>query len=132
MLNKSGLFAVSDMDAERILEDGARNDWRIFRLPAGIATKEEFFGRVGDVLPLDPVLQGNHSWDALEDSLWAGLDALQELKIIIVWPNSARMKMSAPEDFSIACDIFSGLSASLADKDVTAGEVRKLLVLRVD
>jgi hypothetical protein len=50
--------------------------------PAG-----RFFEAMKALLPLDPPLVGNRSWDALSDSLWSGLDQLAADNIAIVWPS---------------------------------------------
>lgn len=131
MLNKAGFFTVGTLEAEQTVAQREQAGWRIFRLPSNISSKDEFFEGVRHTLPLDPALHSNRSWDALADSLWAGLDSLSEERIVVVWPDASRMEIQAPDDFAIATNVFTELPTSLADVEVTAGATKQLLVLRV-
>lgn len=131
MLNRTGFFTVDALEAEQTIAKREQTGWRIFRLPTNISSKDEFFEGVRHTLPLDPALHSNRSWDALADSLWAGLDSLSEERIVVIWPDASRMEAQAPEDFAIATNIFTELPTSLADVEVTAGATKQLLVLRV-
>lgn len=131
MLNTTGFFTVDALGAEKAIAERERAGWRVFHLPTNISSKDEFFEGVRCTLPLDPALHSNRSWDALADSLWAGLDSLPEEKIVVVWPDASQMETQAPEDFAIATNVFTELPTSFADIEVTAGGTKQLLVLRV-
>ena len=125
------MFAVSALEAERIVFECEQKGWRIFRLPANIISKDEFFEGIRRTLPLDPPLQSNRSWDALADSLWAGLHSLEESRIVMVWSDAFEMQVHSPKDFVIAENILSELPPSLADTKLTVGAPKQLLVLLV-
>ena len=131
MLNRKGLFTINASEADNIVSECEHEGWRIFRLPNNISSKDDFFAGVRRTLPLDPELRSNRSWDALADSLWAGLDSLREDKIIVIWPDPSLMEAHAQKDFFIAESVLSELSLSLADAEMTAGAIKQLLVLRV-
>lgn len=129
---KAGLYIVDEIEAKRISLACEQGGWRLFALPAGIGSKDDFFEGVRSTFPLDPPLQSNRSWDALADSLWAGLDGLQEGKLVIVWPNAFRMRGLAPKEFDVATSVLSDLCVSLADIEATVGNTKQLLVLQVE
>lgn len=131
MLKETGSFVVDASEAEKIVSERQREGWRIFRLPAHITSADDFFEGIRRTLPLDPPLHSNRSWDALADSLWAGLHSLEESRIVMVWPDAVGMEVHSPKDFAIAEDILSALPSSLADTKLTVGAPKQLLVLRV-
>ena len=131
MPNKAGFFVVDLLKARQTIAEQEEAGGRVFHLPANISSKDEFFEGVRSTLPLDPDLLSNQSWDALADSLWAGLDSLLEEKVVVVWPGGSKMEAQAPEDFAIAVNILTELADSLADVEVTAGATKQLLVLLV-
>lgn len=131
MPDATGLFTIDALEVEQTIAEREKRGWRIFRLPASISSKDDFFEAVRDTLPLEPPLQSNRSWDALSDSLWAGLDRLPDGKIVIVWPEALAMKTHAVQDFDIATDILAELPKSLSNVGITAGATKELLVLQV-
>ncbi len=131
MLSIPGFFAVDELIAENVMLDAHRDGKRVFCLPAHISSKAQFFDAVRATFPLDPPLHGHHSWDALADSLWSGLDGLQEEDIVIVWRDARPMQMQAAADFAIALDILHDLPGMLADVGLTVNQPKKLLVLQV-
>ncbi|WP_083411748.1 barstar family protein [Janthinobacterium sp. 1_2014MBL_MicDiv] len=131
MLNNIGFFAVDEAAADKIILDSQREGMRVFCLPEKISSKDEFFDGVRNTLPLDPPLHSNRSWEALADSLWSGLDGLEDENIVIVWRDTKCMETHASEDFSIAIDILNDLPGTLADPKLTVGMPKKLLVLHV-
>lgn len=131
MLKNIGFFSVDKANADKIILDSKREGMRIFCLPEKISSKDEFFDGVRNTLPLDPPLHSNRSWDALADSLWSGLDELEDENIVIVWRDTKCMETQSPEDFSIAIDILNDLPGTLADLKLTVGMSKKLMVLHV-
>ncbi|MCX7290471.1 barstar family protein [Janthinobacterium sp.] len=131
MLGSPGFFAVDELTAAKIMLDAQSDGKRVFCFPRHISSKAQFFDGVRAAFPLDPPLHGYHSWDALADSLWSGLEGLQEEDIVIVWRDSRHMQMQAEEDFAIALDILHDLPGALADVALTVNQPKKLLVLQV-
>jgi hypothetical protein len=127
----AGFITLSATDAEETVSECERQDWRIFRLPRFLASKKEFFEGVRGVFPLDPPLEGALSWDALDDSLWGGLDSLKDDRIVIVWPDASHMRAYAPDEYAIATNVLAELPGLLSDSKVTAGPMKQLLVLQV-
>ena len=130
MLRKPGLYVVDSSEAERIAEECRRSGWLVMCLPDGVASKDRFFDAIRSTCPLDPPLHRNRSWDALSDSMWSGLDEVEEGEVAIFWPNSDRMKIAEPESFAIATDILVDLCISLAAPSVTASRTKTLLVFQ--
>lgn len=131
MLSRQGFFAVDAATAEKVILDAQAQGMRVFHLPGKMSSRDAFFDGVRDTLPLDPPLQSNASWDALDDSVWSGLDGLNENGIVIVWRDSSDMEAQAPEDFSTAFSILNELPGMLADVVSTVNHPKKLVVLQV-
>lgn len=131
MWSIKGFFSVDELTVEKVMLAAHTDGKRVFCFPSHIASKDQFFDGIRATFPLDPPLHGHHGWDALADSLWSGLDGLQEQDIVIVWRDSRYMQMQAVEDFAIALDILHDLPGTLADVALTAGQPKQLLVLQV-
>jgi Barstar (barnase inhibitor) len=129
MIQKQGLQQVADFDVETGVRELVNRGSRVFMLPSGIKDKRAFFEGIRKSLPLDPPILGYHSWDALSDSLWGGLEGVDASEIAIIWPGSAEMASAQPEDFEIAKSILSDLTESLADAKPTLGNVKQLVVV---
>jgi hypothetical protein len=129
MVPKQGLHQLVDFDVEAGARELTDRGCRVFVLPAGIKDKRAFFDGVRQVLPLDPPVVGQHSWDALSDSLWSGLDGVDGSDIAIIWPGAAEMATTDPDDFEIAKSILSDLTESLADHEATVENVKQVVVV---
>ncbi|HEV2668027.1 MAG TPA: barstar family protein [Blastocatellia bacterium] len=129
MIQKQGLRQIADFDIETGARELANRGNRVFLLPRDIKDKSAFFEGVRKSLPLDPPVVGDHSWDALSDSLWNGLDGVDASAIAIIWPGSTEMARAQPEDYEIAKCILSDLTESLADAGATVGNVKQVVVI---
>ncbi|WP_174950685.1 barstar family protein [Burkholderia lata] len=130
MLDRSGLYVIDSTEAKRIAEECNHDDWLVIFLPVGVASKNQLFDAIRSACPLDPPLYSNRGWDALADSLWSGLDEVEQGSIAIFWPNSDCMKAAEPEAFAIATNILTDLCTSLADPNLTASRTKTLLVFQ--
>ncbi|KAB1587793.1 barstar family protein [Burkholderia cepacia] len=128
--DKPGLYVIDSVEAKRIAEEYSHDGWRVIFFPSGIASIDQFYDAIRSNCPLAPPLHSNRSWDALADSLWSGLDELEDEKIAIFWPNSDRMKKAESDAFAIATDILADLCASLADQNRTASGTKALVVFQ--
>jgi hypothetical protein len=99
----------------RAAEPRLRGDgWHVFVLPEGIDSKTRFFDAVVRTFPLDPPLARLRDvWDALYDSLSAGLLDVPAAKIAILWPDAYRLALSEPESHEIATEILGELAEVL-------------------
>ena len=88
IIQKQGLQQIADFDVETGVRELINRGNRVFLLPRGIKHKRTFFEGIRKSLPLDPPVVGDHSWDALSDSLWNGLDGVDANAIAIIWPGS--------------------------------------------
>ncbi|RQT89266.1 hypothetical protein DF041_26475 [Burkholderia cepacia] len=131
MRDKPGVYVIDAIEAKGIAEECRRSGWLVIVLSEKMASKNQFFDAVRDNCPLDPPLQSNRSWDALADSLWSGLDEVDNERIVIFWPDSDRMVAAEPDAYAIATNIFEDLCASLADSNVTASRAKILLVFKI-
>ncbi|MGK5543426.1 hypothetical protein ACSNOH_01600 [Streptomyces sp. URMC 127] len=90
MVIDRGFHEVSSADTPGLVEEAARQGVPVFTLCTGGRTEEEaFFEAVRGTLPLDPPLGTfRRAWDALSDSVWGGLHALETPRVVIVWPDA--------------------------------------------
>lgn len=103
----------------------------MFELPKNMVSKDDFFDGVRLVLPLDPPLYNNKSWDALDDSLWSGLDSLLEKNILIIWPSAGEIKKIDAKSFEIINEIFRNLPGSLSKSKMREGLMVNLVIIGV-
>jgi barstar (barnase inhibitor) len=68
-------------------------------------------------------------WEALSDSLWEGLHALNADKVAILWPDSDRLRRADSDAYASAVDMFRDLVFGLADPKFTVDHVTRVLVL---
>jgi hypothetical protein len=126
-----GVFVLNPSQAAAAIEKYEAGGWRLFVLPDGMSSKEQFIRGMQMALPLDPPICPIN-WDAVSDSIWGGLEFLAEAKILIVWPNSSLMRASVPGDADIAVDILAALPGDFADPVPTAGSVKEIAVILID
>jgi hypothetical protein len=124
-----GLHRIDGLDLSMISKQLVDSGWQVFILPEGIKDRKSFFDGIRRVVPLDPPVRSDRSWEALSDSLWGGLDSLDEDKVAIIWEGSAEMAKADRDDFEIATGILSDLTKSLGDSDATVGNIKRVLVL---
>ncbi|MFF3446750.1 hypothetical protein ACFYXJ_06360 [Streptomyces sp. NPDC002667] len=129
MVIDRGLHEVSGTDIPRILAEAAGQGLPVFTLStSGRIDKEAFFAAVRETLPLDPPLGNSRMvWDALSDSVWGGIHALQSPRVVIVWPD-VRLGAGAHGDFQMALDILRDVVATLAEARYTGGRPTQLSV----
>jgi hypothetical protein len=130
-MNLSGFFFFPEKEISNIICKYKSLDYRIFELPKNIKSKDDFFNSIRKVLPLDPPLISNKSWDALDDSLWSGLDSLPENNILIIWPSVYSMKNTDIKSFIIINEIFKNLPKSLAEKKAKTGIQFNLVIIGI-
>ena len=130
-MNLSGFFFFPEKEISNIICKYKSLDYRIFELPKNIKSKDDFFNGIRKVLPLDPPLISNKSWDALDDSLWSGLDSLPENNILIIWPSVYSMKNTDIKSFIIINEIFKNLPKSLAEKKAKTGIQFNLVIIGI-
>jgi hypothetical protein len=123
-----GVHRRPSLDTAEFGRQLKRNGWSVFSLPPEIGDKSSFCQGVRSTLPVNPPLLTDH-WDALSDSLWSGLDEFNADKIAIIWPGSAKMAHDSPDEFDTAIEIFTDLTDSLADNEMTVGHPKQVAVM---
>lgn len=89
--------------------------YRVFVIPEGVESKATFFDAVVATFPLDPPLaRVQDVWDALYDSLNAGLLDVPATMLAILWPDSYRLALSEPEYYNSAAYILGALGDVLS------------------
>ncbi len=78
----------------------------------GVTDKASFLERADRDLPRPADLHP-HNWDALNDTLWNGLDDLGQPAIAIVWTDAQQMVAGDLQDFLTAVDIMAGVARSV-------------------
>jgi len=126
--NKVGINDFSEISIEEILSKFQA--WHVFILSENIASKIDFFRSIKDTLPLDPMVLSNSNWDALSDSLWSGIDNLDEAKIVVIWPNSRLLRSEDPEAFSTSTEVLDDVAKSLHDEEATLGKTKEVVVIQ--
>ncbi|MDP9929111.1 barstar family protein [Variovorax paradoxus] len=124
-----GVLIAKKDEVLEICEEKAKLGWRVFDLPSDIGNKFEFFDAVRAVLPLDPPLHPvGENWDALNDSLWAGLHSLRTPGNIIVWRRFDLLKNNSRSDFEIAVGVFNSIANTISDPKYGGGFSNHLIV----
>ena len=96
--------------------------WRVFVLPDGIDSKDQFFDAVVATFPLDPPLRrASDVWEALDDSLWGGLDSLPETQVAILWPDALTLADADPAAYEVALSILSRIAQTLRNPECLGG-----------
>lgn len=104
--------------------------WKIYELDGlEIRDKQSFFEAVRSVVPLDPPLASNRSWDALSDSLSSGLMETPEQQVAIIWSESARMAARDPQQYDIAIQVLEDIVALCGDDEVTDNNPKRVVVV---
>jgi hypothetical protein len=89
---------------------------------AKVTNKPGFFEAMRSALPMDPPIGiVRPSWDALDDSLWGGIDALDVPRVAIFWTDSIALREADPETYTNALRTFSDVTESLMDLHATVG-----------
>lgn len=58
-------------------------------------------------------------WDALSDSLFGGLSALEAKRIVVIWRNHIEMQRISPNDYKIALSVLEQLQEDLGSDEIT-------------
>lgn len=129
----SGLFLLNSEKAQEMISECKSLNWLILYIPDNSGLKDEFCSAVAENLPLDPPYDAvyGHNWDALDDSLWGGMDSLSEDKILIIWNSAGKMQNNDAQSFEIVCDIFSNLTVSLVDEKKKENKPFQLTVIGI-
>lgn len=132
-MDSSGVVIARKDEIREISKEKADLGWRVFVLPSDIRNKPEFFDAVRAVLPLAPPLHPNdENWDALNDSLWAGLHSLHTPGNIIVWRGFDLLKNNSGSDFEIALGVFDSIANTISDPKYGGGFSSHLMVFLVE
>lgn len=116
--------------AETLARDVTSSGTRAFVLPHGIHDKASLFIAIRETIPIDPPMSGSrHNWDALEDSLFSGLQSLSEPALLIIWPDASDLLQKSSKDFDMFAVILEDIARMLADPKVTNGPVKKLQIV---
>lgn len=78
MAPRPGLQLLPGGNVDQARRDFDQHGWRVLVLPRGISDRSSFFRGMKATCPLDPPIIRNDVWDALSDSLWNGLDGLDD------------------------------------------------------
>jgi hypothetical protein len=126
---KPGLSELKDLNVEALIPEATAAGFRVFALSGGIASREAFFDAVRETIPLDPPIVSSRSWDALSDSLFGGLVSVDQDRILIIWPNANTMAASSPIDYETAVHVLTDVVSSLADRESTQGNQKRVSVI---
>lgn len=127
---RQGVQHVSSARLEGVLAAARRPDTCVYALPeVGVRDRDSFFAAVRQRFPLDPPVVSSYSWEALQDSLWSGLDELECARVVIVWPQSRVLAAAAPRDFASVLDMWKSLAEQLHDADATVGRPKEVCVV---
>lgn len=126
-----GVKIVTPSEA-RELTTIARHELPVYEIVVGDpADRDHFFRAVRTVLPLDPPVETSRSWEALADSLFEGLYAVQTDRLLILWRDAYKALAASPRTYEIALDVLDGVARLLGDRGATVGRPKALSVLVV-
>lgn len=94
------------------------------------AGKAAFFEAVRAAkLPLDPPgTPGHHSWDSLDDSLWEGIRAADDPRVVVVWPDAHLYRHADPTNHCDGLYTLKRTAEDLLDERATVGRTREFCV----
>jgi len=125
-----GLITVRQADLASYVQKAQEERVPVYMLPrTGIVDRASFFDALRATLPLDPPIQSARSWDALSDSLWGGLDALDADHVLIVWPNAAAMIPASRMEYDQALTVLADVATMLADPKVMKGKPKQVSII---
>ena len=130
-MNLSGTYDFVPESADTLIREMQRDGWRVYRLPAGMTSREEFFVGVVRTLPLDVPASQPLDWDTLPAALARGLDRSPEVRVAIVWPDASAFAAAAEGDAIAAAGLLAGLAGIPARRAASEPEHRQWVVLRV-
>lgn len=90
-----------------------------------------FFLQVRDRLPLDPPLVGAVNWDALSDSLSAGVMGLPEARVALIWTEAQNMLDGGLPHLLDAVDTLFGVARSVYSPSSEVVSPKEMLVFLV-
>lgn len=73
----------------------------------------ELFREFKQKLPLDPPISGNVNWDAFTDSLWSGINDLENDLVALVWRDAWKLRQADNPSFEIAQEVLSTVACQL-------------------
>ena len=126
---KPGVTWMKEDEVARACQLALANGAAVFEFKSGPATTAGLFEAIRGSLPLDPPVIGSSSWDALSDSLWGGLDSLDQREVVLAWLGASEFKTVAPAEFEIAADILRTVAEGLGSWEATYGEPKRVTVL---
>jgi hypothetical protein len=124
-----GVSWVTNCELAQVREKALSNGATVFDLEPAATTREAIFEAVRSSMPLDPPIISSRSWDALSDSVWGGLHALDSRNILITWARASEFRDAAPAEFDITSGILSGVAEQLLSWEVTYGEPKRVTVV---
>lgn len=128
-----GVQVLEGTNLDAICREREKAGWKVFFLPNSIESAKDFVVAIQELLPLDPPLfSESNSWDAISDSLWGGVHALQAGDVLIVWPSPSRLLTKDPFAHQQIVSVFESISRTLQDPKYGAGQITRLLVYLCD
>src|ERR1700730_3429432 len=123
------IVSIATSAAGDVAEKARNAGQLVYMLPdSGVDGREGFFLAVRKHLPLDPPIIGTRSWDALSDSLSAGLGEVEHDGLVIIWPNSAAMAKVDPSEYEIAIAVLRHVVETLGNPAFTRNRPKQLTV----
>ncbi len=104
-------------------------DARIIHLTTGNgADRKAFFDTVRSAVALDPPVESERSWDALEDSFWQALYMLAEPRLVVTWLDQSTYQANCPTEHQIAMSVLVDVAEGLADERATVGRTKDVQI----
>jgi hypothetical protein len=129
MVYGPGIVSITTSETGDVAEKARNAGQLVYTLPdSGVDGREGFFLAVRKQLPLDPPIIGTRSWDALSDSLSAGLGELEHDRLVIIWPNSAAMAKADPSEYEIAIAVLRHVVETLGNPAFTRNRPKQVTV----
>jgi hypothetical protein len=125
-----GVIIARQPDLASYVQTAQEERVPVYMLPrTGIVDRASFFDALRATLPLDPPIRSARSWDALSDSLWGGLEALDADQVLIVWPNAAAMIPASRMEYDQALTLLRDMATLLADPKVMKGKPKQVSII---
>lgn len=124
----AGVIRVANADMSAIIREAHARRISTYTL-MNVTDRDSFFNAVRATLPLDPFLRTNRSWDALSDSLSAGLTLNRARAFLIAWPHEEIWDQNTLDDREIAREVLESLAVWVSRDRPQSEHTKRLTIL---
>ncbi|MFE2877154.1 hypothetical protein ACFXG6_22440 [Streptomyces roseus] len=126
----AGVTRVHQSEVAQVAAEAVQDGALVLTLSTGgLDNRERVFDGLRRDLPMDPPNHSSYSWEALSDSLFGGLWALEASHVVVVWRDALQhesLDVGVPSEVLLTLE---EVAEQLGDPQVTRGPTKILSVL---